>query len=245
MEHTTGSAADERFRVTNPVDVMGYLRDATRSRILCTVRATGHGESYLSRLFAIDNDTNALVFDTPRAPVIARMLVPGAMVSVELTLHHVRIHFDAPIRQITDYQNEPSLFVSIPSAIVRLQRRENYRIAVPARRAVRLTINPDHPGLRNLKLTDLSCGGASVTLAGVLDEYPVGKVFEQVRLILDDETDFLVDARVRHASAVRMSGLIGDLRIGFQFIHTPPGFEPAVARLVNEIALDVGRLKQR
>ncbi len=223
---------------------MGYLREATRSRILCNVRAAGHGESYLSRLFAIDPNSSALVFDTPRAPVIARLLTPGAMVSVELTLHHVRIHFDAPIRQIDNYQNEPSLFVGIPDAIIRLQRRENYRISVPARRSVRLTLNPEQPGLRNLKLTDLSCGGASVTLSGVLEEYPSGKVFERARLILDEETEFIIDARVRHASALRMSGLVGELRIGLQFANTPPGFEPAVARLVNEIALDLGRLRQ-
>lgn len=243
MEQNTGSA-DERFRINNPVDVMGYLREATRSRILCNVRATGHGESYLSRLFAIDGSTNSLVFDTPRAPVIARLLVPGASVSVELTLHHVRIHFDAMIRQVATYQNEPSLFVALPNAIIRLQRRENFRISVPTRRPVRLTLNADQPGLRNLKLSDLSCGGASVTLAGVLDEYPVGKVFEGVRLILDEETEYDLDARVRHASALRMSGLVGDLRVGFQFVNTPPGFEPAIARLVNEIALDLSRLRQ-
>ena len=109
---------------------------------------------------------------------------------------------------------------------------------------MRLTLNPEQPGLRNLKLTDLSCGGASVTLSGVLEEYPSGKVFERARLILDEETEFTIDARVRHASALRMSGLVGELRIGLQFANTPPGFEPAVARLVNEIALDLGRLRQ-
>ena len=238
------SSADERFRVNNPVDVMGYLREAARSRILCNVRAAGHGESYLSRLFAIDDNTDALVFDTPRAPVIARLLTPGATVSIELTLHHVRIHFDASIRQIGAYQGEPSLFVAIPDAIVRLQRRENYRISVPARRSVRLTLNPEHPGLRNLKLADLSCGGASITLSGTLDEYPTGKVFEHAQLSLDEDTEFIVDARVRHASALRMSGLVGELRIGLQFTNTPPGFEPAVARLVNEIALDLSRLRK-
>lgn len=244
MEHTTGHS-DERFRVTDPVEVHAYLREATRARILCSVRAAGRAESYLSRLFAIDATSGALVFDTPRAPVIARVLVPGGIATVELTLHHVRIHFDAPVAQIAPYQDEVSLFLAMPDAIVRLQRRENYRIAVPTRRSVRLTLDPAHPGLRDLKLSDLSCGGASIALAGSLDDYPAGRVFERAHLTLDEEREFMLDVRVRHASAVRLSGAIGDLRLGVQFINTPAGFEPAVARLVNEIALDLGHLKSR
>lgn len=236
---------DDRFQITNPIELRAYLRQAAGAHILCSVRGLGRADSYLSRLFAIDASSGNLVFDTPRSPTIARALVPGAYATVELTLSHVRIHFDAPVVAIADYAGEPSLFLAPPEQITRLQRRESYRIAIPARLPIRLTIDPELPHLTALKLDNLSVGGACVTLAGAPSAFPVGKVFDHSRLVLDDETAFSLGTRIRHATEVRLSGNLGDLRVGLQFVRPPPGFEPTVARLVNTIARDLARIKQR
>ena len=236
---------DDRFLVTNPIELRAYLRQAAGAHILCSVRGQGRADSYLSRLFAIDPSSGNLVFDTPRSPTIARTLTPGAYATVELTLAHVRIHFDAAVVAIADYAGEPSLFLAPPEQLTRLQRRESFRIAVPARLPIRLTIDPDQPSLSNLKLENLSVGGACVTVVGSPQAFPVGKVFDASRLVLDEETAFSLSTRIRHATEIRLSGNLGDMRIGLQFLRPPPGFEPTVARLVNTIARDLARIKQR
>ena len=239
----TASIAD-RYRVSNPSEVLAYLNEASTSHILCSVRAAGHPENYLSRLFAIDQLSQQLVFDAPHAPVVTRALVPGSQASIELTLHHVRIGFEAPVIAVAAFKGDPSLFIGLPASVTRLQRRENFRISIPLRRTVRLSLDDELRGLQDLRLTDLSCGGASVVVNGSLEMFPTGRIFDQARLFIADEQIFEVAARVRHASAVRRSGQQAELRLGLQFLHTPPGFEPSVARLVNEIALELSRIRR-
>lgn len=236
MLEQTSCRADGHQRVTHPAEVIGVLNEATRSRVLCSVRAAGRPETYMSRVFALDSAASTLVFDVPRAPVIARALVPGSTAAVEITLDHMRVRFDAAVTRIGPHAGTLSLFVAMPQALVRQQRRESFRIAVPATSAVRLDLNRDDVALTGLRLADLSCGGASLTLSGALDEFPVGRVYEGVRLVLDPDLQYMLDTRVRHAGALRLAGPASHLRIGLQFLNTPAGFESAIAHLIDDIA---------
>ena len=236
MSEQSSCRPDGHQQVTHPAEVIGVLNEATRSRVLCSVRAAGRPETYMSRVFALDPAANALVFDVPRAPVIARALVPGSTAAVEITLDHMRVRFDAAVTRIGPHAGTLSLFVAVPQALVRRQRRESFRIAVPAASTVRLDLNRDEATLTGLRLTDLSCGGASLTLAGALEDFPVGRVYDGVRLVLDPATHYTLAARVRHAGALRLAGPASHLRIGVQFLDTPAGFEPAIAHLIDDIA---------
>ncbi|CAN5127302.1 hypothetical protein BH09PSE6_BH09PSE6_31000 [soil metagenome] len=238
------TASNERFLVGNPREIAGYLQDVIKERVLCSLRAAGKPESFLSHLISID-ERGQLIFDAPRAPVIVRSLVASGRAAIEFTLADVRIAFEAEVIRIADHQGDPAVFVKIPASIYRFQRRDNYRVSVPQRRPVRLSLDLAEPALRGLRLADLSCGGASIILKGALEHFPVGRQFETAELVLEEDDEPLVlTVRVRHAVAIRLSGAMGDLRIGVQFVRTPPGFEPRVSRLVNEIARDLMRIKQ-
>jgi c-di-GMP-binding flagellar brake protein YcgR len=244
IESSPGSALNDRYLVHSPSEIAGYLRGVARDRVMCSVRAAGKPESFLSQLIAID-DRGQLVFDAPRAPVILRSLSSVGRASVEFTLADVRIVFEVDLLRSGDYQGDQVVFLRMPSSIHRFQRRDNYRVSVPGRRPVRLSLDSNEPLLKDLKLADLSCGGASVNLRGTLEHFPIGRQFEAAELVIEeDQEPFRLVLRVRHAVAVRLSGSIGDLRIGVQFVRTPAGFEPAVSRLVNEIARDLMRIKQ-
>lgn len=237
-------SSNERYLVGNPREIAGYLQGVIKERVLCSLRAAGKPESFLSHLIAID-DRGQLIFDAPRAPVIVRSLVASGKAAVEFTLSDVRIAFEAEVIRIADHEGDPAVFVKTPANIYRFQRRDNYRVSVPQRRPVRLSLDMAEPALRGLRLADLSCGGASVIVKGALEHFPIGRQFEGVELLLDEEDEPLVlTVRVRHAVAIRLSGAMGDLRIGVQFVRTPAGFEPRVSRLVNEIARDLMRIKQ-
>ncbi len=238
------ASSNDRYLVANPREITGYLRSVIKERVLCAVRAAGKPESFLSQLIAVRDD-GMIVFDAPRAPVIVRSLVASACAMVEFTLQDVRIAFEAELARLGDHEGDAAIFLKPPQRIYRFQRRDNYRVTVPARRPVRISLDPADAAVAKLRLADLSCGGASVMLRGALEAFPIGREFDAAQLQVEEDADpFTIAVRIRHAVAVRMAGTIGELRIGVQFVRTPAGFEPAVARLVNEIARDLMRIKQ-
>jgi c-di-GMP-binding flagellar brake protein YcgR len=247
MARSIAASVDEpglmdRFRVTNPAEIAAFMREAIEKRVLCSVRAVRSNERFLSRVVAVEAG-KALMFDPPQSASILKQIIDQAVVAVDLTLNHVRIMYEVPLQRVADYKGENTLYLVFPAEIYRFQRRESYRVLVPARRPVRLTLDSATPRLRGLRLHDLSLGGASVILKADAENFPLGKTFDGSVLMLNGETSYAIAARVRHATAMQLSGTLGDLRVGLQFLRTPPSFEPTVARLVNDIARDLSQVK--
>jgi c-di-GMP-binding flagellar brake protein YcgR len=219
------------------------MRLSCASRVLCSVRATGRPESYLSPLREVA-DTGEQTLDRPRAPVIERALVPGSTASIDLRLHDYRLGFEARVERMSMTDGKPQLRLSRPEAIVKLQRRDAFKIRVPQNVAVLLTLDPDDPTLRSLPMLDLCLQGGALTFTGTRGRFEAGATFEHASLSLPDAGDWPLTLRVLHAGVQRRVGEQVELRVGVQFLNAPTGFERAVARVVGGIARDPGRARR-
>ncbi|HYF61117.1 MAG TPA: flagellar regulator YcgR PilZN domain-containing protein [Burkholderiaceae bacterium] len=226
----------DRFRVDDPAEVMALLERSARARVLCSVRAAGRAETYLSPLHSID-EGGAVELDAPRAPVIERLLVPGGTASVDLRLSDCRVSFEARVERVGHAAGgRTRIRLARPDWLMRLQRRETYRVRVPEDLPVRMTLDPADAAMVGLQLHDLSTQGGSVSVTGVRQRFGAGTVFSGGRLVLPDGTEWQLAFRVIHAAVLRRRGEGGDMRLGLQFVHPPAGFETAVGQWVGRIA---------
>ncbi|HVL55362.1 MAG TPA: flagellar regulator YcgR PilZN domain-containing protein [Burkholderiaceae bacterium] len=226
----------ERYRIESPQAIREYLCGAAASRASCSLRASGRPDSFVSRLSGLDDDANALILDAPRAPVIERVLPPGASASIEFALDHVRILFESRVQRFAAHGGAIAVFVAMPDALFRLQRRETFRVSVPDEAGLRLTLEPGQPGLTELALQNLSTGGVAVLATGNLARFETGRVFHNAMLELRDGQRFELALRVRHAAVMRRVGTDCQLRVGLQFLQVPPGFEMAISRAMTEFS---------
>jgi c-di-GMP-binding flagellar brake protein YcgR len=231
----------DRHQIVEREDVLECLRRAAAAHVTCTVRASGRPESYISRLRSLDESSADLCFDAPRAPVIDRAMGPGAMATVEFKLDEIRVSFEAPVRRIAPGNGGVFLHLGIPSTIEQPQRRDSFRVTVPGHLAVRMTIDRGAPLLRELPVENLSIGGASLSATASLEHFEPGRVFEGGELIMPDDRVYALTLRVRHASARRLVGQVGQLSIGLQFLRRPGGLEQVLAALIDEIAREFGK----
>jgi c-di-GMP-binding flagellar brake protein YcgR len=225
----------DRFRVEDGAEVLALLRETAAARVLCSVRAAGRPETYLSPLRELSDD-GAPVLDAPRAPVIERALVPGSLAAIDLRLRDCRVSFEARVDRLAPGGGRPGLRLARPEAMTRLQRRETYRVQVPEGIALKLTLDPQDPSLRDVPLHDLSVQGGSLSVTGVRERFEAGRSFEHARLALPDGTEWAIGLRVIHAGFVRRLADGSRMRLGVQFVQPAQGFETAVARLVGAIA---------
>jgi c-di-GMP-binding flagellar brake protein YcgR len=225
----------DRFRVEDGAEVLELLRRSLASRAICSVRAAGRPETYLSPLREIADDGQA-VLDSPRAPVIERALAAGSVAAIDLRLPECRVSFEARVVRIGQVDGRSLLRLERPTSLIRVEKRETFRVRVPEQLALTLTLDASDAALESLPLYDLSVQGAAVTVRGARDHFWAGKVFERARLTLPDGSEWAMALRVIHAGVVRRSADGGELRVGLQFVHPPAGLETAVAKVVGRIA---------
>jgi c-di-GMP-binding flagellar brake protein YcgR len=225
----------DRLRVEDGAEVLDLLRRSMASRAMCSVRAAGRPETYLSPLREIADDGEA-VLDLPRAPVIERALVAGSVAAIDLRLPECRVSFEARVARIGQVDGRSLLRLERPTSLIRVEKRETFRVRVPEQLALTLTLDASDATLESLPLYDLSVQGAAVTVRGARDRFWAGKVFEGARMTLPDGSEWAMALRVIHAGVLRRLADGGELRVGLQFVHPPAGLESAVAKLVGRIA---------
>ncbi len=225
----------DRVRVEDGAEVLALLRRSLASRAMCSVRAAGRLETYLSPLREIADDGQA-VLDPPRAPVIERALEAGCVAAIDLRLPECRLNFEARVVRIGQVDGRSVLRLERPTSLLRVEKRETYRVRVPEQMALTLTLDASDSALESLPLYDLSVQGAAVTVRGARERFWAGKVFEAARLRLPDGSEWAMALRVIHAGVMRRLADGGELRVGLQFVHPPAGLETAVAKVVGRIA---------
>jgi len=226
----------DRFRVEDGAEVMDLLRRSLASRAMCSVRAAGRPETYLSPLREIADDGEA-VLDPPRAPVIERALAAGSVAAIDLRLPECRVSFEARVAQIGQVDGRPLLRLERPASLVRVQKRETFRVQVPEHLGLRVTLVPTEPTLDALPLHDLCVQGAALTIrGGAREQFWAGRLFEAARMTMPDGTVWTTALRVIHAGVIRRLADGNELRVGVQFVHPPSGLESAVAQVVGRIA---------
>jgi len=237
----------DRFLITNPIEVAGWMRAIAERRVLCSMSTPDGTASFLTPLSRIDERKRTMILDAPRDTGLERKLVSVGEGVCDLILDNIRIAFDVTVRSaveggpLTTGHSGRGLLLALPPRLHRLQRRDSYRVLVPPRMAPRLRIRELEV---DLKLHDLSCGGLGLMLPNTTLLPEPGYVFEDATLDLDDER-FFMGLRLCHMTSADPRALKPEWRIGMQFIKPSAGLEPAIARAVNDIARDTGHVKGR
>ncbi len=231
---------DERFKVRSPLEILSILRALEAQRELVTVYFGGERDFVVTMVLAVHPELEQLVLDFGAEPRTNVRLMAAGRLLVSSQLAQIRIQFWTSRPETTMFEGLPAFRVCLPSELLRLQRRQYYRVRVPARENLRCHLpatREGDPPVR-VRVVNLSCGGAALTdlpadmritpgarlapcTLGVDDGEPLTATFEIVRV-----------AEVPHASgpASRLAGI--------QFIDLAASDRARIQRTINRLERD-------
>lgn len=204
------------------MDIVAVLRDVARTRALVTVHFGSGQEALLTPLLAVDTAGGELIFDCSGSEAMNESVLKARKL-VHYGLHDkVRVRFNTgPARRI-QWQGRSAFAVTLPDSMLRLQRRELYRVPAPVTRPVRCVIPiEDKDRMRHLetRLHDISQGGVALIAQPNDMKFEPGMSFPNCRLVLPDSGNAFVMLEVVH---VREEKLLNDkivLRVGCKFVR--------------------------
>lgn len=224
----------ERFMVRHPAEIEQILRALVRDAVAVTLYGDAGRRFVVSRLLAIDPTAGALFLDWgPVEADNAAILESERVVAVAMH-QHVRTQFESPGASRGQDAKGPLIVLRWPKQILRLQRRESYRLVTSLTHPVRCLI-PLETGELQATVTDISVGGLSALFPSGAAQLSVGNTYSGGQLLLPDASPLPVSLNVRSLSAERLKNGTLATRAGCQFVELAPSVETAIQRYILKV----------
>ncbi len=224
------------FRVTTAGEILGELRAALAQRSLVTIQYGSERESTLSTVLEVNAADRTLLLDACQQPVEHKKVLAARRLTLETEVNRIRIRFDTGSPSAVNHEGRPALQIPLPTSMLRIQRREAYRIDTPVNEAVHCRFA--HPVLNNhevvLRVADLSVKGMGLTADPGLLPAAQGTVLKGCRIDLPATGVVNCDALIVRMFEPTLAGK-QRLWIGCQFLRLPGGAGTLLQRYILKL----------
>ncbi|WP_027468332.1 flagellar brake protein [Deefgea rivuli] len=186
----------------------------------------------LSALLAVNPET--ILFDYGPDQDLNRRLLSANSICCVAHLSSVHYQFDFNAISTIIFNNKPAFQCPRPQQILRLQRRDFYRLSVPLSTPLSCLI-PLNNGDAEISISDISLGGM-----GLLGYFPdisldVGSILKNCRIELPLIGVITADVEVCTSSEQLLKNGIRTLRSGCRFINLSGSGQTLLQRYINQV----------
>ena len=245
-------ADDEaKYVLRDAREILAVLRNLVGARALVSARLAPGNESVLSTLVEVAEDGSSLLLDGSADALQNQRMEHADALDCVTQLDKVRIQFLLKGARLVDEGGSPGFRCALPDSLLRLQRREFYRLQTPLSHSVSCTLAlPQADGSRRnteLRILDISGGGVAIAVPPVGVPFEQGTEFANCLLNLPDGPPIPARLIVRNLFRITNRSGVEVLRAGCEFADMPRGAEDAIQRYILKVerernARDRGRL---
>jgi c-di-GMP-binding flagellar brake protein YcgR len=226
---------EERFHVTGTLPVSFLLVGYARTKDQFTV-SFGGDEMMLTTLLDAQPAGDRLIFDcSGSADINRRFLESGRNVFAGRPAG-IHVQFTSGQALEVDFEGSKAFAVPLPKHVVRLQRRDTFRIETPRGKPLQFFGRLTSGKLLNFPAHDISVAGIGTTALSLPDGLSPGDRLENCHFALpDDEHELFFSASIRHVTP--QVGRLGlqQWRIGLHFEDMPLVEENRIQRYIAKV----------
>jgi hypothetical protein len=119
---------DNPFRVSSRREIVSLLSSMMDRNQLLSLMINGGSESVITSILEVDEDSNTLMLDSAPSALLNEHILESRKIAFEALYNNIRITFAADGADSTEYDGRPALSIAIPPSLIRLQRREYFRM---------------------------------------------------------------------------------------------------------------------
>ncbi|MDR6990831.1 flagellar brake protein [Luteimonas sp. 3794] len=229
---------DSPFALRHPLEIGGVLRTLVEARSIITAQLVPGGLACPTALLAVHDD-GTLVLDGNRQDAMNRRMAAATRLVCRTQLDLVPIRFRLPTPTPIDYEGYAAFSAPWPDLLLRLQRREMYRLQVSTAAPVTLYVDDSGAGpdanASGLRVLDISGGG----LALAAPEHQESRFSAHARIApcllrLGDAAPIQVALEVTHGERLDIRG-VPFWRAGCRFVNLPAAHEQRVLQYIFQI----------
>jgi flagellar brake protein len=226
---------DERFFLTGPTEIAFALNDLIHRGERVTINFAGGAEQILTMLLEVDRRAGTLVFDRGGSDKANARLLGSPRNIFIAKPDGIKVQFLTGEVSKGGFKGREAFITDLPERVVRLQRRESFRVATPIGRPVLCHVGSVNGHPLSLPLHDISVCGVGLTLSDKAPLFDVGKRLGIVRIDLPEHGEVRCEATVRHltqAGSVRGQPVFV---VGLRFEDMPHAVQARIQRFIVDL----------
>jgi len=164
--------------------------------------------------------------------------VAAGEVRCDTSLDKIRIVFGLANLREVQFEGGTALAAGIPASLIRLQRREFYRMPTPVTNPVRATFPLPAElggGTGVFPLADISCGGIAIYDNKMQLGTTIGETYKDCRIELPEIGAVTCTLQVRNSIDMTLLNNKTSRRLGCQFVDISRGNLAAVQRYITRL----------
>ena len=227
---------EQQFVLHNTKAIAQILADLLKQKTTLKVSFNNGNDIYLTTVIALDTVNHLVFLDIGRDEAFNQRLLESHLVTFEKD-DGIRVRWVSTRLVAANMPDGKAIKIAQPQSMIRLQRRDYYRIPTPIINPVlcRMPIpdpqNPDVDNTLELILVDISLGGVGVTSVGVVDpSFTLGATFSNCKMNFPDIGTTSLKLQVMSISPIPMKDGTIKHRIGLKYIEPSRGNEGLIHR---------------
>lgn len=230
---------DERFLLRDALDIRHTLASLVAGRAMITAHLSPGNQSFLTALLELAEDGSILVLDGSTDEAINARFAQAAEVTCITQLNNVRIQFTVHNPAQIQLDGRPAFRAPLPAQVLRLQRREFYRLHTPVTQTVTCSIPVRNEGdditTILVRIIDISGGGIAVAVPPSGIAFEPGMEFVDCTLRLPEGDPISTRLVVRNLFRLINRNGVEMLRAGCQFLDLPSNADTLIQRYILKI----------
>lgn len=223
--------------VRSRLEIVSILRGLQDQRELVTVYFGDGRDFIVTMVLAVNPDFEEVVLDFGAEQKANARLMEAERLFLVSQLSQIRIQFWTGRGDATMYEELPAFRVRIPGELTRLQRRQFYRVGVPARHGVRCELAAEKPaGARvPVRVINISCGGLAVTDVPEHMRLEPGTRLRGCTLAVDDSDPIEMTFEIVRVAEMPQAVHAASRLVGVQFLDLSAGGRARIQRYINRV----------
>lgn len=229
-----GTENQSLYQVHSRREIISLLQGIKDQHQLITMVINGGAEVVVTSILEIDDKNSRVFIDCAPSSLLNQRIIESDDIEFESTLDKVRISFFASqVNQCTQ-EGKPALCIPIPAVLIRLQRREYFRVNTPPGQLVQCLI-PMDGNTYSVPVVDISGGGIAILDEKRLLETQIGFDYTNCQINLPENRMVNITLRIRNSQDLSLANGKTNRRLGCEFISMAPGMLTMVQRYIMHL----------
>ena len=221
-----------RFQVNSKTEVVFILQSIMHKNEMVSAYFN-HGNAFiLTSILQVDKSHNVIILDYGKNEELNRKLLESMRIVFVTTHDKVKVQFSA--NQITKmrFQDHDAFSIKLPDTLLKLQRREYYRLITPIINPVRcIVLEPDGHRI-DTSIADISLGGVGLANWPTELSPEIGAIYQGCKISLPEIGTVTATIRVMSVLDITLRSGAKSKRYGCQFVDMPASMQALIQRYI-------------
>ena len=226
---------DSDYLVRSALEIRFLLRAIREQKALVVMHFPDNNEVLFTCIVDVDAERGDLVLDYPNNEQTCRRALAAETLICTTTHDEVKVQFKAEALRKVRHKGRDELCCDIPEALLRVQRRNSFRVQTPQADPLKCVIHlPDgiEPPSAEVIVLDISCGGIAV-----IDHHPriamePGMIYEHCEMVLPGIGEVEFKLQVKDTFTHTLRNGLNCKRVGCAFVDMHESTRAAVQRYI-------------